>query len=230
MIADLTNHVWQWTAFAVFMGLLVAMMRRNRARGRYWSWLSASMKFYVPLAFLVGLGSQISWAVQVPAGTRSPSQASRVNEDEFEVISIRPSRGGVGGRGAETGVSVMPNGCAATQSQLDPRRFAANGVTVYTLVAWAYSGNFSPLGGCFDLAPLNLISGGPDWIKSDQWDLAAVLPQGVSRYTFDAANWMRRGDKVPELQKMIANLLKDRFKLSFRRETREVPAYALVML
>jgi uncharacterized protein (TIGR03435 family) len=192
----------------------------------------AAVLLIVVLPISIGVLLAVARQTQLEgrSGMRIPPQASRVSPDEFEVVSLRPSgTGGAGGRGETgSGVSVL-NGCAATQSQLDPRRFAANGVTVYTLLTWAYSGNFSPLGGCFDLAPLNLITGGPDWIKFELWDLEAVLPRGVSTYTFDVANWMRRSDKAPELQKMIANLLRDRFKLSFRRETKEVPGYALVM-
>ena len=45
MIAELTNHLWQSTIFAVVAGFLAVAFRKNRAQVRYWLWLSASFKF-----------------------------------------------------------------------------------------------------------------------------------------------------------------------------------------
>ncbi len=45
MIAELTNHLWQSTLFAVAAGLLTVAFRKNRAQVRYWLWFSASFKF-----------------------------------------------------------------------------------------------------------------------------------------------------------------------------------------
>jgi len=55
----------------------------------------------------------------------------------------------------------------------------------------------------------------PDWISTDHFDIAGKLPAGSS------------GDK--QLRGMVASLLADRFKLTFHRETRDFPAYALVV-
>src|SRR5579862_3950817 len=59
MIGALTNHVWQSTVFAAVMGLLTIAFRRNPARVRYGLWLSASLKFFIPFALLIGLGSRL---------------------------------------------------------------------------------------------------------------------------------------------------------------------------
>jgi bla regulator protein blaR1 len=64
MIGELTNHVWQSTLFAVAAGLLTAAFRKNRAQIRYWLWLSASFKFFIPFSLLMSLGSHLQW---VPA-------------------------------------------------------------------------------------------------------------------------------------------------------------------
>ncbi len=34
---------------------------KNRAHVRYWLWLSASLKFLLPFAFLIGLGRHFDW-------------------------------------------------------------------------------------------------------------------------------------------------------------------------
>src|SRR5262249_55565872 len=58
------------------------------------------------------------------------------------------------------------------------------------------------------------IIGGPAWIDSDRFDIAAKAE--------DKAN-------AEEVAEMIRSLLADRFQLKFHRETRELPVYALVV-
>ena len=57
------------------------------------------------------------------------------------------------------------------------------------------------------------IVGGPDWLASDGFDINATT-----------------GDKPPDLIRfMMQTLLRDRFKLAFHTEKRELPIYALVV-
>jgi uncharacterized protein (TIGR03435 family) len=55
---------------------------------------------------------------------------------------------------------------------------------------------------------------GPDWLTSTRFDIQATIPAGVSE------------DQVPE---MLQALLADRFKLVVHRETKDQPAFALVV-
>jgi bla regulator protein BlaR1 len=55
------NHLWQSTIFAVVIGLLTFVLRRNHAGTRYWLWLSASLKFLFPFSLLAGLGTHLAW-------------------------------------------------------------------------------------------------------------------------------------------------------------------------
>jgi uncharacterized protein (TIGR03435 family) len=60
------------------------------------------------------------------------------------------------------------------------------------------------------------ITGGPGWVMSDRWDVNAKaegLPDRVPPETF---------------RPMLQALLADRFQLKLRKETKEMPAYALV--
>jgi bla regulator protein BlaR1 len=57
----LGNHVWQSTIFAIAAGLLTLVLRKNRARTRYWLWLAASVKFLIPFSLLVVMGSNLPW-------------------------------------------------------------------------------------------------------------------------------------------------------------------------
>jgi uncharacterized protein (TIGR03435 family) len=55
---------------------------------------------------------------------------------------------------------------------------------------------------------------GPEWMKTDRWDILAKLPEGASK------------DQVPE---MLQALLADRFKLRVHKETRVQRVLALVV-
>jgi uncharacterized protein (TIGR03435 family) len=58
------------------------------------------------------------------------------------------------------------------------------------------------------------ISGGPPWLGSARYDITAKAENTL---------------KPDELQLMLQSLLADRFQLTIRRETKELPIYALVL-
>ena len=53
------NHLWQSSCFALLAGLLAFALRKNSPKVRYWVWLGASLKFLIPFALLVSLGSVV---------------------------------------------------------------------------------------------------------------------------------------------------------------------------
>ncbi len=55
---------------------------------------------------------------------------------------------------------------------------------------------------------------GPDWVKTQMYEIHAKLPEGSNK------------DQIPE---MMQTLLAERFKLTFHKETKELPVYALVV-
>ena len=63
-------HICQSTLFAGAAGLLTLLLRRNRARTRFWVWFIGLVKFLVPFGVLVSLGSHLTmpqWAPKAPA-------------------------------------------------------------------------------------------------------------------------------------------------------------------
>jgi uncharacterized protein (TIGR03435 family) len=83
-------------------------------------------------------------------------------------------------------------------------RFYAKGFTLNALVAAAYS-----------LTP-RAISGGQAWTDSDRYDILASTP----------------GDVQPNLDEqmaMLRKLLTDRFQLTFHRESKELPVFAITV-
>ena len=63
--------------------------------------------------------------------------------------------------------------------------------------------------------PVDRIIGLPDWINTARYTIAAKVPDGPA-------------PPARAIMVMLANLLKDRFKLATHRETRELPVYNLV--
>jgi uncharacterized protein (TIGR03435 family) len=63
----LANHLWQSTVFAVVAGVLTLALRKNHARARYWLWMAASVKFLVPFALLIMIGSHLAKPHQAAA-------------------------------------------------------------------------------------------------------------------------------------------------------------------
>ena len=62
---------------------------------------------------------------------------------------------------------------------------------------------------------MDRIFGLPDWINTERYTITAKAPDGPPPAAI-------------ALTVMLANLLKDRFKLATHRETRELPVYNLV--
>jgi uncharacterized protein (TIGR03435 family) len=105
----------------------------------------------------------------------------------FEVASIKPA--------------------APDATKMDIRRDPAGGivltnVNLRSLVMMAYQ-----------LQPFQL-SGGPSWLRSRRFDIAAEAPPGAVK----SQTWV-----------MLQTLLADRFQLAIHRETRELPVFDLVV-
>lgn len=60
----------------------------------------------------------------------------------------------------------------------------------------------------------NMITGGPNWLDSERFDMVAKAPPETP---------------LPTLLLMLRTLLEERFKLAFHREDKVMPAYALVV-
>ncbi len=63
---QLANHLWQSTVLAAVVALAAMALRRNSARLRYWLWLAASLKFFVPFSVLASLGGSVAKPTAAP--------------------------------------------------------------------------------------------------------------------------------------------------------------------
>jgi uncharacterized protein (TIGR03435 family) len=68
MMETISDHLWQSTLFAGAVALLAFAFRRHSARVRYWLWLAASVKFLIPFAALLWIGTQIELVPMAQSG------------------------------------------------------------------------------------------------------------------------------------------------------------------
>lgn len=112
--------------------------------------------------------------------------------------------------------SIKPNkfGSGSSHSGFDDGRFTATNIQIKTLLQYdAYE------------IPGPQILGGPGWLGSERFDIEAKVDDTV-------VNQMKALDREQRnllKQQMVQQLLADRFKLVVHRETKELPAYALVV-
>ena len=98
--------------------------------------------------------------------------------------------------------------------RLDPGRLTIPGVTVLSIVMLAYG------------LDCTLVEGGPAWARSGEYyEIQALLPAGTPTYT--QADLLK--SNAPRIQRMLQNLLAERFHLVLERELREMPVYALTV-
>jgi uncharacterized protein (TIGR03435 family) len=107
----------------------------------------------------------------------------------FEVVSIKPWKPGQEGGG----ITTLPGG----------QGYWERGVPVIGMINVIYR------------LLIPQISGGPDWIKTDGWDVDAKADRG--------------GYNLDQLHEMYKNMLADQFKLKFHWETKQGAVYALTI-
>jgi uncharacterized protein (TIGR03435 family) len=129
------------------------------------------------------LTNKIAFAILATSSVFAQSAA----RPEFEVASIKPA--------APTGDERVNVGLHIDGSQVH-------------CASWALR---DYVGMAYKMKAIRIL--GPDWIKSDRYDIAASLPAGSNE------------SQVPE---MFQSLLADRFHLKVHTEKREFPVYVLL--
>ena len=144
-----------------------------------------------------------------------------VPPDVFELASVKllpPSSDAVKTANQFQPLQLAMTGCSdgyVGSTRLDPGRLTIPAITVFSLVTVAYGQDCT------------LVEGGPAWVRSggDYYEIQALLPAGSPSYT---AQDLMKG-RAPRLQKMLQNLLADRFGVGLKRELREMSVYVLTV-
>lgn len=66
MVAAVLDHLWQSTVFALAVGALTLLVRKNGAHVRYGLWLTASVKFLIPFSWVAAASSAVT-SVEIAA-------------------------------------------------------------------------------------------------------------------------------------------------------------------
>jgi uncharacterized protein (TIGR03435 family) len=140
------------------------------------------------------LALTISLAMCLTLAPLASRQAPAPPEPAFEVASVKRSAPGTGGP-----LGMIPRVLPPVGG-----RFTATSVQLKMLVRLAY--------GVQDFQ----IEGGPSWLTSERFDIAAKAEDGAAQ-------------DMQAMLPMLKTLLADRFKLKVHTETRELPVYALVV-
>jgi uncharacterized protein (TIGR03435 family) len=106
----------------------------------------------------------------------------------FEVAAIRPA---------------TDDGNHSSNS--DKGLYRTHNLTIKELIARAYD------------VDISMVSGGPNWVDADSYDISARIPEEFAQQT---------REKLPQ---MIGSLLTDRFQLVVHREPKQVSGYTLVL-
>jgi uncharacterized protein (TIGR03435 family) len=92
-------------------------------------------------------------------------------------------------------------------------RFIATGVPVINLVYFAYDIKYG------------YVSSGPSWFANDRYDVEATVDRSLA----ESMKKMEAKERYAQLRLLVRELLKDRFKLQVKVQTKEMPIYALVV-
>ena len=189
--------------------------------------LNFAKKAVLAIAGICALAAPI--VIGIMNAPRIRAQSAPAGTPKFETVSIQPGCAAPldveprksGGEARKTGAPVPPSGAPIIRPIVprpgSPGSLNFNCGTVAEIIHAAY-GPFASGRPLEEASPLLYVgavpmSGGPAWIYTDQYQIKAKAP----------------GDPGQEMMlgPMMQALLEDRFKLKVRRETRNVPAYAL---
>ncbi|HEX3879649.1 MAG TPA: M56 family metallopeptidase [Bryobacteraceae bacterium] len=112
-------------------------------------------------------------------------------------------------RPAFQSLSIKPSTVKWNERAHHPMGVGVNS-SLLLLIQFAYATHNAPYAGHTIPLPASQIAGGPPWINSEGWDIAAKSPADPN-----------------QLWTMWQALLADRFKLRLHRETRERPIYVM---
>jgi len=163
-------------------------------------------------------------AVSILDAPSSRAQSNQVKPGagarlKFEVASVRPIQGN-GGAGASKGPDAgAERGGGGPPLQVDHGRFSYT-ANLFDAVVRAYS-----IQACGAQSNCALLSGGPDWVKKNRFEIRAKAPEGTPDYTVGQFS----SGRAPELQLMLQALLADRFNLRIHSEKKRLSVYALTV-
>src|SRR6266566_1723152 len=170
--------------------------------------LDFSRKLLLSVAGLFVVAGPIVFGLLHATQSRAQYQAQSAATiaPKFEVASIKPNNGT-----PMAGFSIAGKPFAGIMWKAD--RFMATNFTLHKLIQRAYD------------VQDDQILGGADWVNFEGYDIDAK----VEKSGFDELQKLGPDQRVLQSRRMLQELLADRFKLMLHHETKEIPAYVLVI-
>lgn len=137
-------------------------------------------------------------------GAQSQSQTAASTPYQFEVATIKPSNPDASGGG----YTILGPGSD---------RFSARNLALLKLIRAAYG---IPMG-----AEDSRITGGPNWLRSEKYDVDAKIDSSV----VEELKTLSKDQRMLAQQQMLQALLADRCKLGIHREIKDLAIYTLVI-
>jgi bla regulator protein BlaR1 len=162
--------------------------------------LDFSRKLLLSAAVFLAFALPIALGVMNATQGRAEAQTDTADAaaSAYKSASIRQHQS-AGGRNERVGIFFSPYG------------FTARGASLQTVIGVAYG------------VQAGLISGAPDWVSSEKYDIDVKLP--------DAADGQKPtgGIGTERLRVMLQAVLADHFKLALRHQTKNLSIYELVV-
>jgi uncharacterized protein (TIGR03435 family) len=176
------------------------MTQRTRNFGSVATKVAIAAAFAASLVIFAHANALTAQSAQ--AQTQQGSQgASDAALPSFEVASIQPH------------VADDRTGMRAAIDANDPRRWTARNETARDLICEAY-----------DLRNFQVV-GGPVWMYTEHFDISATVDDAAAAQL----QKLSRQEQNQQMDLRLRSLLVDRFKLQMTRETKDEPAFALVI-
>jgi uncharacterized protein (TIGR03435 family) len=157
-------------------------------------------------AILAAAGLILTGMIAAPtshaqSGAQNSSAVAPIFEYEVSTVKLYKPGAEEANGGQRMGMMNAPDG------------FSASGVTLQILLQYAYN------------VLNNQISSGPDWLNSERFQIDAKMDGAVA----DALQKLSQDERTEARRKMLQKLLADRFNLTIRKDTRELPVFNLVI-
>ena len=175
---------------------MVSIMTKRIARK-----LDFGRKLLLSAAVTIALALPIGFGVMNATQGRAVAQEENATSGAaYKSASIKPHQS-VNGVVEHVGVFFSPHG------------FSARGATLQTVLGAAYG------------VQADLISGAPEWVNSEKYDIDVNLPDSAVE---DASRSNPEGIGI-QLRSALQAILADRFKLALHQQTKDLQVYELVV-
>lgn len=156
--------------------------------------------YMLRVAGLIAIAAPLISGLLVATPCRAQSQLGAPPSPAFEIATVKPTIPNPH-QPAPIGIFTYPRG-----------RIVVTGYTVKMLISEAYGVNEYQ------------VSGGPNWIDEEQYDIEAVAPASSEASKFSPPS--PNTPPSPEMLLMLRSLLADRFQVKLHTETKTGPGYA----